>query len=47
MSRLNPGAVALWALFAIIGYLAGGPTYALVGVAVGLTISIIAQLASR
>ncbi len=47
MNRLNPGAVALWALLGIVGYLIGGPTYALVGVAIGLTLSIIAQVCGR
>ena len=44
--QLNSTAVALWVFLAIIGYLFAGTTGALVGLAVGLGLSLLADFLS-
>lgn len=41
MNRLNPNAIAMWGFMAGIGYLIGGSHGAVVGLVVGLGISLL------
>jgi len=44
MSNLNPNALALWLFLVLLGFLIGGWHYALIGLTVGVGISLAVSL---